>query len=97
MREITAPANPISKDSKNLPEPKPSSRNKWKYTLFISVISACVLVVMGMFVIVMSDIGSGERAELLNRVGTFLVLFAAPLYFLAAHCLDKLDFRSKRK
>lgn len=65
--------------------------------LFISISAACVFVVMGFLIIGMSDIGSGERADLLNRVGTFLVLFAAPLYFLAAHCLDKLDFGNKRK
>ena len=64
--------------------------------LFISITAACGLAAMGLLIIIVSGIGSGESAGLLNRVGTFLVLFAAPLYFLAAHCLDKLDFRNRK-
>ena len=99
MREVTLPTDKlseVSKVSEELPKQRISPRNKWKYTLFISITAACVLVVMGLLIILVSDIGSGERAELLNRVGTFLVLFAAPLYFLAAHCLDKLDFKNRK-
>ncbi len=97
MREITLPANEISENSEEFSKAKLSTRKKWRYTLFISISAACVLVMMGILIIVVSDIGSGERADLLNRAGTFLVLFAAPLYFLAAHCLDKLDFFEKKK
>lgn len=94
MREIILPTNQIPEE-KN--EQKLSPRKKWRYMLFISISAACVFVVMGLLIIVMSDVGEGARADLLNRVGTFLVLFAAPLYFLAAHCLDKLDFGNKKK
>lgn len=97
MREIILPTNQISENLKELPKAKLSTRKKWKYTLFVSITVACVLVMMGILIIIMSDIGSGERADLLNRAGTFLVLFAAPLYFLAAHCLDKLDFMNRKK
>lgn len=96
---MTLPTNTLSENSEipeKLPNRKISPRKKWKYTLFVSITAACVLVVTGLLIIGVSEIGAGERADLLNRVGTFLVLFAAPLYFLAAHCLDKLDFRNKK-
>lgn len=97
MREITLPTNQIPEVSEKKQISKISPRKKWKYVLILSISTACILAATGLIIMFLAEIDAVERAELMSRIGTFLILFAAPLYFLAAHCLDKLDFTNKRK
>lgn len=92
MKEITIPIEQIAAAK----QPAKPRREKWKIILLLSVTAACLLAAAGLIIILLAYLDAVERREWMNRVGTFLVLFAAPLYFLAAHCLDKLDFRKNK-
>lgn len=68
---------------------------KWKWGLILSLSLAVLLAITGLIISGLEYLDLIEPAKLLNKIGTVLMLFAAPLYFLAAHCLDKIDLRKK--
>lgn len=92
MKELTLPDTELREEKRAKKKEISIYLKKWRWTLILSLSLASVLLIMGLII---SGFAYVEHAELLNKVGTVLVIFAAPLYFLAAHCLDKMDFRKK--
>lgn len=92
MKELTLPDNELREEKKAKKKGVSTYLKKWKWTLISSISLATILLITGLII---SGLAYIEHAELLNKIGTLLVIFAAPLYFLTAHCLDKLDLRKK--
>lgn len=95
MKELTLPNAQIPTAKENTENNDLTCSKKWKFALISSGFSALLLSAAGLFISALAYMDMVARAELFNKIGTVLVLFAAPLYFLAAHCLDKIDLRKK--
>lgn len=101
MKELTLPIPEMSPEANNAAadtgtERKNNARRKrWKIGLYLSISAACLLGLTGLIISGLYYIDVSKHTKLIKEIGTVLVLFAAPLYFLAAHCLDMIDPRKK--
>ncbi len=72
--------------------------NGWFIAMGSSLMIALSGSFAGMIISGLSYLNYFSDRETMKILGTLLIVFAAPLYFLAAHCLDKLDLQqTKRK
>ena len=67
--------------------------NVWQITLGFSLVMAVLGSISGLIISVLSHLNLLYDRAAMKTIGTLLILIAAPLYFLAAHCLDKLDLQ----
>ncbi|MEZ5426420.1 MAG: hypothetical protein R2747_09155 [Pyrinomonadaceae bacterium] len=100
MKELVLPAGERPRAAeKNINQTKKKTfgrRKSWKLALYLSISSGFLLGLTGLIVSALAHTSAVERNTLVNEIGTFLVLSAAPLYFLAAHCLDKVAPRRQK-
>ena len=68
----------------------------WDLAMAISIACAITISGLGLTLSGMSYLGLVVNPESINEIGTFMMVFAAPLFFFAAHCMDKIDLKNKK-
>ncbi len=71
--------------------------NRWKYVLVISISIALLFSGTGLVVSGLAYLGLIEHAKVVSRIGTIMIIVSAPLFILAAHCLDEIRFEERRR
>ena len=96
MREVLLSSTYFREDSKEEINQKDFA-NRWKYVLVFSISAALLFAGTGLIISGLAYFGLIEHARLLSRIGTILIVVSAPLFILAAHCLDEIKFEERRK
>lgn len=96
MREAVLPTAYIREYSEDARKRK-TRTNRWQFVLIISVSIALLFAVAGLFISGLAYLGLVEHARILSRIGTIMIVVSAPLFILAAHCLDEIRFETKRE
>lgn len=97
MRELTYEKVNNSNIFKAKDEKLFTDTNKWENMLIESISLAVLSLVAGLGMCGLSHIFTIKNAATLNGIGTLLIIISLPLFFLMAHCLDKIDEMKKYK
>jgi hypothetical protein len=95
MREILLSSAHFREDSNEKIKQKDYT-NRWKYVLIFSISSALLFGGTGLIISGLAYFGLIEHAKIMSRIGTILIVVSAPLFILAAHCLDEMKFEERR-
>ena len=68
---------------------------RWQLVLIISILIALLFSAAGLVASGLAYFGLVEQAKFISRVGTIMIVVSAPLFTLAAHCLDEMRFEEK--
>ena len=96
MREVLLSATHFRENTKEKIEQKDFT-NRWKYVLVFSISTALLFAGAGLLFSGLAYFGLIEHAKIMSRIGTILIVVSAPLFILAAHCLDEIKFEDRRK
>ncbi len=91
MREFTLPLPAITnEETQNSIEIFRQRKTRWTVAAFFFVVSGFLFGASGFTMSVLAYLESGEFARTNSRIGGYLIFAAFPLFFLAAHALDKI-------
>ncbi len=91
MKNLTIQVIPIHKISGKEKISPEKDRNRWSAAMYISGTLAIIFSVSGLIICGIYHLNLFLHSKIANMTGTYLMVLAIPLYFLAAHYLDKLD------
>ena len=69
---------------------------RWTQALYFSTLSGISFGLIGLDMCGLAYFAIVENVRLINRIGTWLIVFAFPLIMFGAHCLDKIEDVKKK-
>lgn len=92
MRENILPATTVSNFVKQDASAFGRRRSAWTLAAIVFSVGGFLLGLTGMLLSALAYLEAAEHRNVNSRLGGLLMLFALPLFFLAAHALDRIAF-----
>lgn len=95
MKEFALPITAVSGTEKSGAKAIDKQKKRWTFLACFFAVSGTLCGVIGFLLTILSLVETDQFQKYNSRIGSFFIIAVLPLFFLAAHSLDKLELIKK--